>query len=446
MATDSRINPNFPIPGIDQSSRGFRDNFTVTKREIEQLQNTTIQLAGAITSAPVVFGSSATNALVIDTSIAGGSISLDPPNLAVQFNLDGRLTGLETFVFSDNTLGIGTSAPNPSYAVDVRGSAAITGNLMLGSADAASVTVQLDANGTMARLYHSAEQMALGTDAAIPLYLESSGQPRVTIAVDGRVGIGTTLPLAKLELNSSDADLARFITDQTLTDSMIRAVSQAPNSTIAWGLEHTQGNWSGGIRINQQGTVSIHSGENASAQLSTSSARISINNAGKVGIGSSQPSYTIDVNGTLRSNGITDTSDDFIIRVGINNGSPEYELDVKGDISLSGAIVSRIPGLTLDDTLNAIDTWPMTTYRSARYTIQISRGSSPGEQVDLIECMVTHADQIPVLKVIDSISTGISLGSITVGADPIDPSYAVLSYQGTAPLDRVRLAKTYLEI
>jgi hypothetical protein len=50
MAVFSRVNPNFPIPGIDQSSKGFRDNFATIKTEIENLQSKTITLTGEVTS------------------------------------------------------------------------------------------------------------------------------------------------------------------------------------------------------------------------------------------------------------------------------------------------------------------------------------------------------------------------------------------------------------
>jgi hypothetical protein len=446
MATDSRINPNFPIPGIDQSSRGFRDNFSVAKREIEQLQNTTIQLAGAVTSAPVVFGSSETNAVVIDTVIAGGLIALDPPNLAVQFNLNGRLTGSESLVFTGTSLGIGTNSPDASYVMDARGSLSATGNISLGSSESTLTKIDLISGSTTARISLDADSMDIVNIDSKPISLATSGERRLLISPDGNVGIGTSQPIAVLHVYSQGKDLARFKTGTELTDSMIRALTDAASSTIAWGIEHSAGNWLGGMRIDSAGTVSIHSGENAGAQLSTSSARISIDNFGKVGIGISQPIYMLDVNGTMRTSGITDISDDAIVRVGINNISPDYELDVSGDIASSGALVSRVPALDVDVAPYQIDIWPMSSYRSARYTIQISTGTSPGEQVELIECMVTHADQIPVLKVIDTVSTGSSLGSITVGTDVIDPGYAVVLYQGIAPLNRVRLAKTYIEI
>lgn len=67
MAVISKVNPNFPAPGIDQSSKGFRDNFTIIKTEIESLQGKTIQLAGAITS-PAVMLDSGTAGITINTT------------------------------------------------------------------------------------------------------------------------------------------------------------------------------------------------------------------------------------------------------------------------------------------------------------------------------------------------------------------------------------------
>ena len=67
MTVISKVNPNFPAPGIDQSSKGFRDNFTIIKTEIEALQGKTIQLAGAITSNPVMLDSG-TSGITINTT------------------------------------------------------------------------------------------------------------------------------------------------------------------------------------------------------------------------------------------------------------------------------------------------------------------------------------------------------------------------------------------
>jgi hypothetical protein len=92
MAVSSRVNANFPLPGIDQPSKGFRDNFTIIKSEIEALQGKRIQLIGDVTSAPVVLdgGTStvviATQARVYRTSFGIGDLALG--QLVINHNLN----------------------------------------------------------------------------------------------------------------------------------------------------------------------------------------------------------------------------------------------------------------------------------------------------------------------------------------------------------------------
>jgi hypothetical protein len=57
MAANSRVNPNFPLPGLDQSSKGFRDNFTIIKQELEALQGKSIQITGDVSGGPTQLGS-----------------------------------------------------------------------------------------------------------------------------------------------------------------------------------------------------------------------------------------------------------------------------------------------------------------------------------------------------------------------------------------------------
>ena len=66
MAVISKVNPNFPIPGIDQSSKGFRDNFATIKTEIENLQSKTITIVGDINGISGTIDSG-TSPLVINT-------------------------------------------------------------------------------------------------------------------------------------------------------------------------------------------------------------------------------------------------------------------------------------------------------------------------------------------------------------------------------------------
>ena len=73
MAANSRVNPNFPIPGIDQSSRGFRDNFSAIKTEIENIQGKTITLVGDVTGNALI--DSGGLDIILETTVVGGGLS-----------------------------------------------------------------------------------------------------------------------------------------------------------------------------------------------------------------------------------------------------------------------------------------------------------------------------------------------------------------------------------
>ncbi len=77
MVANSRVNPNFPVPGIDQSSRGFRDNFSTIKTEMEALQGKTIVLVGDIIGNALI--DSGNLDVVIDTSMTVSAIGPQGP-------------------------------------------------------------------------------------------------------------------------------------------------------------------------------------------------------------------------------------------------------------------------------------------------------------------------------------------------------------------------------
>ena len=57
MVAVSRVNPNFSIPGIDQSSKGFMDNFGTIKSELNALQGKNIVFTGDVQVSPVMIDS-----------------------------------------------------------------------------------------------------------------------------------------------------------------------------------------------------------------------------------------------------------------------------------------------------------------------------------------------------------------------------------------------------
>lgn len=104
MAIDSGLgisyNENFPVAGVNQPSQGFRDNFTVLKRAIENLQTA---------------ASNPTSVLSLTTTMSGGGVvafNLSYPNNAFRLPQGSPTTTLQagmiretngTFLFHDGT-------------------------------------------------------------------------------------------------------------------------------------------------------------------------------------------------------------------------------------------------------------------------------------------------------------------------------------------------------
>ena len=140
MTVGSRINPNFPIPGIDQSSRGFRDNFGITKQEIENLQGKRIQLSGSLISSPVQIGNGNAD-VVIPVTVDLSAVPAAPPAHSLQYNNGGHLGGSNVFYNSGN-VGVNTSTPN--HPLDIIGSTGVTGNIYISNSTTASGIVFSD--------------------------------------------------------------------------------------------------------------------------------------------------------------------------------------------------------------------------------------------------------------------------------------------------------------
>ena len=443
MAIGSRVNPNYPIPGLDQSSKGFRDNFATIKREIEDLQSTTIQLTGGVVSEPYQIGSG-DGSVVIKTAVNGAYIVLPEPLNAIQYNNDGSLAGDVNLTYDPVSVSVGIGTNVPAYKLDVRGNIGARDDINIRSDSALNqlAAVNLRTASTVAGLLVTNSAVSIGSITATPVSLNTNSIPRVTVTETGSVGIGTSLPDSALHVIGTASDVSRFTGTFRDRDNMIRATISAENSTIGWGLEHRLGDgYVGGIRLDQGGTVSIHSGENMDADLSTSKARIAIDKAGRVGIGVFAPTHALEVNGTFKSTSILDNSIDADRLVGINQSDPKYTLDVVGDIATTGAVISDTSSLTVDDAPLVIDTWPLAEIRSARYIMQVVRGSAPSESVNIVDFVVTHANGVAYTTEFNKFSTGTSLGSVAAN---INFEFVDVTYTGTASGNRVKLSKTYI--
>lgn len=449
MAQGSNVNPNFPIPGLDQSSKGFRDNFATIKKEIETIQGTTIQLTGGVESAPYALGDSEN--IVITTAINSSIISLPPPNYAIQYNDSGILTGDPVLIWDPTlkALGVGVSTLTGDHTVDIAGNIAWRRNAVVTQDTAgSSANIVLQTVNQTVIVDNTDNTAVFGSQTYAPVAIVADNTPQIWVEPGGNVGIGTTTLFATLEVMGTKQDIARYHAAPGAADNIFRISTIDVSSTIGIGLEHRGNNWLGGMRMDENGTVSIHVGENMDAYLSTSSSRFNVDNSGKVGIGVYNPTFTLHVDGNFKSTGITDNSDPAYIIVGINNVDPNYTLDVVGDIAHSGAMIADVTEYTVGAVPVVIDTWSIDEFRTARYTIQVYNLVGGLDQVDIWEGIVTHANEMGYVHTLDLVTlpnpANPALGSFSVVVQP--DRHIELMFTGTANGNRVKINKAYITI
>lgn len=446
MAIGSNVNPNYPIPGLDQSSKGFRDNFATIKKEIESLQETSIQITGALVSNTYYIGAS--QSIAINTTLDITDISIPAPDNAIQFNKNSKLTGDLNLIFDSGNIsvGIGTSLPNPSYGIDCTRSIRTVGEVVINqTTPAMGANLIISTANTTVMFSNYDDHVEIGTESNVALDIITNSESRIFIDYNGNVGLNTRDPSATLHVVSRQPQIAHFYTPVSNYHNIFRLTTGGTNSTASFGVENIFGNTLGGMRMHQNGTLSLHTNEQAGSYLSTNSVKLAITKTGLVGIGNFSPIYKLDVNGTFRSQGIFDVSTPLKTSVGISKSNPDYALDVNGDISTSNAFISSVDPLTVDNVWMTIDAMPTTTFRSARYTIQIFNNDL--QEVNLIECLVTHIDGDPYLEIIQQYQfppPGSSLGTLQVVRDVINQDYIELQYQGLNLGNRVRLTKFYI--
>ena len=371
MVAISRVNPNYPIPGIDQSSKGFRDNFSTIKSELEALQGKNIVLTGDVQASPAMIDSG-TGDIVIDCVVAVANIAAGGSNLSIQYNIDGVLTGNSNFVYQPSTgnVGIGTSDID-TVKLNVNGTAQFKNSVLIESELTDNVTNPIvtvkggPADWGMLDISAGNSTITFNSVRNDPYSFQIGSSNVAHLSSQGLfIGIGTTSWQATrtLEVESFDPDIALFQGLEDFVDHGVRLTTDQDYSSIGLILEHRVANAVGGIRIDNQGNVSIHSGESMNAQLSTGSTRILINPAGQVGIGTSQPRAQLDVNGSFRTR--------------------EYTVSDRDPVYVNTTLVDF-----------TVDSWPMLLYRSARYTVQIT--DSVTGNIDLRSVLMMHANGSP---------------------------------------------------
>jgi hypothetical protein len=279
MTVGSNVNPNYPIPGVDQSSRGFRDNFATIKTEIENLQSKNIQIAGSLVSEPVQIGNG-TGDIVIPVDVSLANIQAAGSNHAVQYNLNNVISGSQIY-FVNGLVGIGTNLPH--QALDV------IGNLV----------VMSTGQQTMLQL---GQNLIVNASTASTTFGINTANVIVINNADITVGIGSA-PQATLDVwsHTNDVMIVRSLLNNQ--DNSLRYTTSQTNSTLGLTFEQRNTNRVGGLRMDQNGNVTLHAGENSLSNLSNATRIITLLANRHVGINSTDPQVSLDVGGDAAVSG-----------------------------------------------------------------------------------------------------------------------------------------------
>jgi fibronectin-binding autotransporter adhesin len=176
--------------------------------------------------------------------------------------------------FSGN-VGIGTVSPISKLEIS-------------GPTGSYSSGIGFSATGTGARTYRT----YIGTNGYFYFDDATGGSSRLTIDTSGNVGIGTTSPVRKLDVAGGDIILSSNAT-------YIRSKDASGNTPRMFGINPSNDTYIGPIDPYAGGAVFYGVSANVSSQTfyTGASARLHINSAGNVGIGTTSPNGVLTVIG-----------------------------------------------------------------------------------------------------------------------------------------------------
>ena len=222
-------------------------------------------------------------------------------------NVLPKFTGTSTLgnssLFDNGNIGIGTTSPN--YLLDLK---SITSAKLFLQGGASQNGILFDSIGSINNFYLFNGTL---TTSGFGIYDVKNNINRLWIKNDGNVGIGTTSPNSKLDVNGQ------------INTSKLNILGNNQNTIL---INENIGGTTSGYLIGRSYATNNNQ-DFFIYDVSTASFKFNINSAGDIGINDATPSFKFDVNGTTGIQGALTVNNATVL----NEGSGDFDTRIESD-------------------------------------------------------------------------------------------------------------------